>query len=181
MQNLATQQQMHVSIVVFSPSVCPHPAHLSRPRCTRHERCSLRCVITKSSWPTLKARCSRCSFAKGSPPSKAAWSHFAGSSTRSFRHTDYDVFYLVLQKQKSVCRRVTMLSRRLVSCSRALVNCPDVKGESDTYVDQCVTLHVCKLQQYCQGMLCFEVDDCFDVLDQVHVQRLLYTWCSTGR
>ncbi len=41
-------------------------------------------------WPLSKARCARCSFANGSPPSKAAWSHFAASRTRSFGHADAD-------------------------------------------------------------------------------------------
>ena len=53
--------------------------------------------------------------------------------------------------------------------SRALTTCPDMKGESDTHVERCVGLHVCKLQRCCQGMLCFEVGDGFDVLVQVHV------------
>ena len=55
------------------------------------------------------------------------------------------------------------------ACSRALASCPDVKGESDTHVERCVGLHVCKLQRCCQGMLCFEVGDGFIVLVQVHV------------
>jgi len=66
------------------------------------------------------------------------------------------------------CRRVTMRSRILVSTSnRALASCPDVKGEGDTHVERCVGLHACKLQRYCQGMLCFEVGDGFDLLVQV--------------
>jgi hypothetical protein len=51
LQNLATRQPLHVSIGVFSPRFCPHPAQVSRPRCTRHERCSLRCASAASSWP----------------------------------------------------------------------------------------------------------------------------------
>ena len=61
-----------------------------------------------------------------------------------------------------------MRCRSLVSSrSRALAICPDVKGEGDTHVERCVGLHVCKLQRYCQGMLCFEVGDGIDVLVQV--------------
>ncbi len=60
-----------------------------------------------------------------------------------------------------------MRSRSLVSSSnRALPSCPDFKGEGDTHVERCVGLHACKLQRYCQGMLCFEVGDGFDVLVQ---------------
>ena len=87
---LATRQPLHVSIGVSSPRVCPHPAQVSRPRCTGHERCSLRCASAASSWPASKVRCARCSFANGRPPSKAAWSHFAASRTLSFRHADAD-------------------------------------------------------------------------------------------
>ena len=61
-----------------------------------------------------------------------------------------------------------MRSRSLVSTSsRALASCPGVKGEGDTHFERCVGLHVCKLQRCCQGMLCFDVGDGFDV--QVHV------------
>ena len=74
---------LHVSIGVSSPRVCPHPAQVSRPRCMRHERCSLKCASAASSWPAYKVRCARCSVAHFhlSPPSKAAWSHFAASRT----------------------------------------------------------------------------------------------------
>jgi hypothetical protein len=64
LQNLATRQPLHVSIGVSSPRVCPHPAQVSCPHCTRHERCSLRCASAASSWPAPKARCARCSRAK---------------------------------------------------------------------------------------------------------------------
>ena len=68
------------------------------------------------------------------------------------------------------CRRETGRSRSFVRVSsRALASCPDVKGEGDTHVERCVGLLVCKLQRCCQGMLCFEVGDGFDVLVQVHV------------
>ena len=68
------------------------------------------------------------------------------------------------------CRRVTGRSGSFVSASgRALTTCPDDKGESDTHVERCVGLHVCKLQQCCHSMLCFEAGDGFDVLVQVHV------------
>jgi hypothetical protein len=68
------------------------------------------------------------------------------------------------------CRRVTMRSRSRVSTiSRALRSCPDVKGEGDTNVHRCVEKHVCKLQRYCQDILCYEVGDGFIVLVQVHV------------
>jgi hypothetical protein len=61
-----------------------------------------------------------------------------------------------------------MRSRSLVSASsRALASCPDVKRKGDTHVERCVGLHVCKLQRYCQGMLCFEVGDGFE--EQVQV------------
>ena len=46
--------------------------------------------------------------------------------------------------------------------SSALATCPDVKGEGDTHVERCVGLHVCKLQRYCQDMMCFEVGDSLD-------------------
>ena len=63
-----------------------------------------------------------------------------------------------------------MRSRSFVSVSsRALASCPDVKRKSDTHVERCVGPRVCKLQRCCQGMLCFEVGDGFDVLVQVHV------------
>jgi hypothetical protein len=63
-----------------------------------------------------------------------------------------------------------MRSRRLVSArSNALATRPDVKGEGDTYVQRCGGLHACKLQRYCQGMLCFEVGDGFVSILQVHV------------
>jgi hypothetical protein len=63
-----------------------------------------------------------------------------------------------------------MRSRSLVCVSsRALATCLDEKGESHTHVERCVGLHVCKLERHCQGMLCFEVSDGFDVLVQVHV------------
>ena len=63
-----------------------------------------------------------------------------------------------------------MRFRSLVSTSnRALPSCSDVKGQGDTHVERCVGLLVCKLQRCCQGMLCFEVGDGFDVLVQVHV------------
>jgi hypothetical protein len=67
------------------------------------------------------------------------------------------------------CRRVTMRARMVSARSRALAICSDVKGEGDTHVQRCVGLHVCKLQRYCKGMLCFVVGDGFDVLVQVHV------------
>jgi hypothetical protein len=68
------------------------------------------------------------------------------------------------------CRRVTMRFSSLVSASSsALASCPDVKGEGDTRFERCVGLPVCKLQRYCQGMLCFEVGDGFDEIVQVHV------------
>ena len=41
----------------------------------------------------------------------------------------------------------------------ALASCADAKGESDTHVERCVRLHVCKLQRCCHIMLCFEVGD----------------------
>jgi hypothetical protein len=48
-----------------------------------------------------------------------------------------------------------------------------------------VGLHVCKLQRYCQGMLCFEVGDSFDVLVQVkclwQVPRFPYAVPSPAR
>ncbi len=90
LQNLATRQPLHVSIGVSSPRVCQHPAQVSRPPCTTHERCSLRCASAASSCPASKVRCARCSRANPSPPSEAAWSHFAASRTRSFRHADAD-------------------------------------------------------------------------------------------
>ena len=143
-QNFATRQPLHVSISVSSPRDCPHPAQVSRPRCTRHERCSLRCASAASSWPAPKARCASCKLANGRPPSKTAWSHFAASRSRR--------------------------SRSLVSTSnRALPSCADAKGEGDTHVERCLGLPVCKLQRCCQGMLCFQVADGFDVLVQVHV------------
>ena len=52
--------------------------------------------------------------------------------------------------------------------STALANCPDVMGEGDTHFERYVGLHVCERHRYCQGGLCFEVGDGFDVL--VHVQ-----------
>ena len=67
-------------------------------------------------------------------------------------------------------RRATMRSRSLVSTSNmTLASCADAKGEGDTHVERCVGLHVCKLQQCCHSMLCFEAGDGFDVLVQVHV------------
>jgi hypothetical protein len=84
----------------------------------------------------------RCSFANGRPPSKAAWIHFAAS---------------IIQARR--CRRVTMRSGSLVSASsseRALASCPDVKAEGDTHVHRCLGLHECRLQRYCQGMMCSE-------------------------
>ena len=67
-------------------------------------------------------------------------------------------------------RRATMRSRSLVKTSnRALASCADAKGEGDTHVERCSGLLVYKLQRCCQGMLCFDVGDCFDVLVQVHV------------
>jgi hypothetical protein len=48
----------------------PTPAQVSHPRCTRHERCSLRCASAASSWTAWKVRCARCSFANGRPPLK---------------------------------------------------------------------------------------------------------------
>ena len=63
-----------------------------------------------------------------------------------------------------------MRFRSLVSTSnRALPSCAEAKGEGDTHVERCLGLPVCKLQRCCQGMLCFEVGDGFDVLVQVHV------------
>ena len=52
--NLATRQPLHVSIGVSSPRVCPHPAQVSHPLRTRHERCSLRCASAASSWPASR-------------------------------------------------------------------------------------------------------------------------------
>ena len=74
---------------VLAPRL-PTPGQVSRPRCARHERCSLRCASAASSWPAMKVRCARCSFANRLPPSRAAWSHFAASRTRSLRHADAD-------------------------------------------------------------------------------------------
>ena len=88
--NLDTRQPLHMSIGVSSPRVCPPPAQVSRPRCTRHERCSLRCASAASSWPAPKARRASCKLANGRPPSKTAWSHFAASRTRSSTHADAD-------------------------------------------------------------------------------------------
>ena len=53
--------------------------------------------------------------------------------------------------------------------SRTLSSCPEVKGEGDSHVERCAGLLVFKFQQYCQGMLCFEAGDGFDVLVQVHL------------
>ena len=77
-----------------------------------------------------------------------------------------------------------MRSRSLVhASSRALASCPDVKGEGEAHVERYVGLHVCKLKRYCQGMLCFEVGDGFDVLVQVHVAsaRFPYAMPSPAR
>jgi hypothetical protein len=41
----------------------PTPAQVSRPRCTRHDRCALRCASAASSSPALKVRCAKCSRA----------------------------------------------------------------------------------------------------------------------
>ena len=67
----ATRQPLHVSIGVCSPRVCPQSKQRSRPRCTRHDRCSLRCASAASSWPApaSKVRCARCSLANTRPPS----------------------------------------------------------------------------------------------------------------
>jgi hypothetical protein len=57
---------------VSSPRVCPHPAQVSRPRCTRHERCSLRCASAACSgppWPLSGAPCGARAPWKSSPDS----------------------------------------------------------------------------------------------------------------
>ena len=55
------------------------------------------------------------------------------------------------------------------SSRRALASCSGVKGQGDTHIHRGGGLHVRNLKRYCQGMLCFEVDDGFDELVQVHV------------
>ena len=63
-----------------------------------------------------------------------------------------------------------MRSRSVGSASsRTLASCPDVKGDSETHVQRCVGLHVCKSEGCCQSMLCFVVGDRFDVLVRIHV------------
>jgi len=46
-------------LALFLPTCC----NVSHPRHTHHERCSVRCAVTASSWPASKVRCCRCSFA----------------------------------------------------------------------------------------------------------------------
>ena len=71
---------------VLAPRLPTPGASVTSP--LHNERCSLRCASAASSCPASKVRRDRCSFANGRPPSKAAWSHFAASRTRSFRHAE---------------------------------------------------------------------------------------------
>ena len=70
----------------------------------------------------------------------------------------------------------------MVSTSnRALTSCADAKGEGDTHAECCVGLHVCKLQRYCHGMLCFIVGATalpYSFKYMWQVPRFPYVWPS---